>query len=146
MILVTGANGFVGHKIMELLPNVVASPSLRNVTEEEVKRIVEEQDIDVIIHTAAISDIGACIAHPEDSYIANVQLPVYLAKAAKNRKLIVFSSDQVYSGSDEEGPYSEDMVKPDNIYAVHKLEMEQRVLDIAPDAVMLRAEWMYYYY
>ncbi len=146
MILVTGANGFVGHKIMELLPNVVASPSLRNVTEEEVKRIVEEQDIDVIIHTAAISDIGACIAHPEDSYIANVQLPVYLAKAAKNRKLIVFSSDQVYSGSDEEGPYSEDMVKPDNIYAVHKLEMEQRVLDIAPDAVMLRAEWMYDYY
>ena len=34
-------------------------------------------------------------------------------------------------------------VKPDNTYAAHKIEMEQRVLDIAPDAVMLRAEWMY---
>ena len=28
----------------------------------------------------------------------------------------------------------------------HKLEMEQRVLDVKPDAVMLRAEWMYDYY
>ncbi len=38
------------------------------------------------------------------------------------------------------------MAKPGNIYAKHKLEMEQRVLDINPDAVMLRAEWMYDYY
>ena len=38
------------------------------------------------------------------------------------------------------------MEKPDNIYAEHKLEMEQRVLDIAPNAVLLRAEWMYDYY
>lgn len=27
----------------------------------------------------------------------------------------------------------------------HKLEMEQKVLDVKPDAVMLRAEWMYDY-
>ena len=38
------------------------------------------------------------------------------------------------------------MVKPNNIYAEHKLEMEQRVLDISSTAVMLRAEWMYDYY
>ena len=78
--------------------------------------------------------------------MANVQIPVYLAKAAKHTKLICFSSDQVYSGLDEEGPYSEDRVNPANIYAAHKIEMEQRVLDLAPDAVMLRAEWMYDYY
>ena len=100
----------------------------------------------MIIHTAAISDIGTCQANPDASCFANVQIPVYLAKAAKGRKLICFSSDQVYSGCEEEGPYFEDMVKPGNIYAEHKLEMEQRVLDILPDAVMLRAEWMYDYY
>ncbi len=37
-------------------------------------------------------------------------------------------------------------MKAANTYASHKLEMEQRVLDICPDAVMLRAEWMYDYY
>lgn len=146
MILVTGANGFVGHKILEMCKDTVASPSLRNATQEDVKRIIEESDADVIIHTAAISDIGTCQANPDASCFANVQIPVYLAKAAKGRKLICFSSDQVYSGCEEEGPYFEDMVKPGNIYAEHKLEMEQRVLDILPDAVMLRAEWMYDYY
>ncbi len=146
MILVTGANGFVGYKIMQMCKDAVACPSLRGVSEYEIKRIVEESGVDTIIHTAAISDIGVCQANPEASYIANVQIPLYLARTAKNAKLICFSSDQVYSGVDEEGPYSEDMAKPNNIYAKHKLEMEQRVLDIAPDAVMLRAEWMYDYY
>lgn len=146
MILVTGASGFVGNKIMQMCRDTVACPSLRGASEEDVKRIVEESGADTIIHTAAISDIGACQANPEASYFANVQIPVFLAKAAKNAKLICFSSDQVYSGTDEEGSYTEDMVKPGNIYAQHKLEMEKRVLDIDPDAVMLRAEWMYDYY
>ena len=146
MILVTGVNGFVGHKIMEMCKDTVASPSLRNAAQEDIQRIVEESNADVIIHTAAISDIGVCQANPDASYFANVQIPVYLAKAAKDRKVICFSSDQVYSGCNEEGPYSEDTVKPGNIYAEHKLEMEQRVLEILPDAVMLRAEWMYDYY
>lgn len=146
MILVTGANGFVGHKIMELCKDTAAAPSLRGATQEELYRMIDKSDADVIIHTAAISDIAACQADPEASYFANVKIPVFLANASKGRKLICFSSDQVYSGCDEAGPYLEDTVKPGNIYAEHKLEMEQRVLDIVPGAVMLRAEWMYDHY
>ena len=143
MILVTGATGFVGHKIMEMCRDVIAAPSLRNASEDEVKRVIEESGADTIIHTAAISDIGACQADPEGSYVANVRLPIYLAKAANGRKLVCFSSDQVYSGGEDDRPFTEDMVKPSNLYSQHKLEMENRVLDIDPDAVMLRAEWMY---
>lgn len=143
MILITGAAGFVGRRLMETVPGAVAAPSLRNASQEDVRRIVEESGAEAIVHTAAISDIGACQADPEASYRANVQLPLWLAKAAGNRKLICFSSDQVYSGSKEAGPYSEEMTAPGNVYACHKLEMEQRVLEILPEAVMLRAEWMY---
>lgn len=143
MILITGAAGFVGRRLMETVPGAVAAPSLRNASQEDVRRIVEESGAEAIIHTAAISDIGACQADPEASYRANVQLPLWLAKAAGNRKLICFSSDQVYSGRKEAGPYSEEMTAPGNVYACHKLEMEQRVLEILPEAVMLRAEWMY---
>ena len=145
MILVTGANGFVGKRIMEICKDTVACPSLRGLSEDAVVRIVAESGADTVIHTAAISDIGTCEANPEASYMANVQLPLFLAEAAPNVKLICFSSDQVYSGMDEEGPYTEDWVRAGNTYARHKLEMEQRVLDIRPDAVMLRAEWMYDY-
>lgn len=146
MVLVTGAGGFVGGKLLQLCREAVACPSLQQASEETVRRIVEESGADTIIHTAAISDIGTCQAHPDDSYIANVQLPVFLAKAAKHIKLICFSSDQVYSGSDRDGPYTEADARPANLYATHKWEMEQRVLDICPQAVLLRAEWMYDYY
>ena len=143
MILITGAAGFVGRRLMETVPGAVAAPSLRNASQEDVKRIMEESGAEAIVHTAAISDIGACQADPEASYRANVQIPLWLARAAGNRKLVCFSSDQVYSGSKEAGPYSEEMTAPGNVYACHKLEMEQRVLEILPEAVMLRAEWMY---
>lgn len=145
-MLITGAGGFVGGKIMQVCRDAVACPSLRELCEDEIKRIVEESNADTIIHTAAISDIGVCQQNPEASYLANVQIPVWLAKAAKGRKLVCFSSDQVYSGLDTDGPYTENTVKPANIYAQHKIEMEQRVLDIDPDAVMLRAQWMYDWY
>lgn len=142
-LLITGTTGFVGHEIMESYAQAAAAPSLRNATQEMIKRMVEESEADVVIHTAAISDIGICQKNPEASYFANVQIPVYLAHACKDRKLICFSSDQVYSACEEEGPYVEEVVKPGNIYAEHKLEMEERVLDLVPSAVMLRAEWMY---
>ena len=144
-IFITGTTGFVGHKLKASYTDAIAAPSLRNATQDMVKKMVEDSEADVVIHTAAISDIGTCQNHPEASYFANVQIPVYLANACKDRKLICFSSDQVYSACEEEGPYIEDVVKPGNIYAEHKLEMEERVLDMLPSAVMLRAEWMYDY-
>lgn len=146
MLLVTGASGFVGSKIVDSCNDVVACPSLKGATGDDIKRIVEQSGATVIIHTAAIADVGTCQAHPDESYRANVQIPLYLAAAAKGVKLICFSSDQVYGGSIKNGPYTEDMARPANVYAQHKFEMEQRVLDIAPDSVMLRAEWMYDHY
>lgn len=146
MVLVTGASGFVGGKILAECKDAISCVSLKGLSENEIQRIIEDSPADTIIHTAAISDIGECERDPEASYIANVLIPVYIAKAAKGKKLICFSSDQVYSGAKGECPFTEDMVNPGNIYAKHKLEMEHRVLDIDPNAVMLRAEWMYDYY
>ncbi len=145
MILVTGAIGFVGQRIMKYCKDVVAAPSLRNASEDQVRRIIEESGADTVIHTAAISDPRTCQENPEESYQANVTLPVFLAKALNGRKLVCFSSDMVYTGAVGDGPYTEKDAKPANLYAQEKLEMEDRVLDICPDSVMLRAEWMYDY-
>lgn len=140
-VLVTGAKGFVGARIMQALPEAVAAPSLRGADEETVRRMVEEVRPDVIIHTAAMSDIGQCEKDPEGSRLANVDIPLWLAKTGV--KLVAFSTDQVYSGCESDGPYQEDDVAPANLYARHKLEMEQRTLDVNPDTVLLRATWMY---
>lgn len=139
-ILVTGPRGFVGARIMAAMP-AVGAPSLRNAAEDDIRRLVDQAEPDVIIHTAAISDIAACARNPEASYRANVEIPMAIARTGV--KTVLFSTDQVYSGCSSEGPYAEDETEPANLYAAHKLEMERRVLDINPDAVLLRATWMY---
>ena len=141
-VLVTGPRGFVGARIMdELGPDAVPAPSLRSADEEVVRRIVDSAQPDLIIHTAAISDISTCQNDPEGSYRANVEIPVWLARTGV--KCVMFSTDQVYSGCAGEGPYSEEETAPSNLYSCHKLEMEERTLDINPDTVLLRATWMY---
>lgn len=142
-ILVTGPRGFVGEKLMQFFPDAIGAPSLRDADEAAVRKMLEEAQPDVIIHTAAISDIPTCAAYPEESYRANVVLPELLAKCNESAKLVVFSSDQVYTGLPNGGPYTEENVAPDNLYAQEKIEMEQRVLAVDPNAVLLRAEWMY---
>ena len=97
-ILLTGANGFVGARIRAAAP-VICAPSLRGAEKEDIDRLIDTVQPDAILHTAAISDIGACAKDPEGSYHANVLVPEYLAKAANGAKLVLFSSDQVYSGA-----------------------------------------------
>ena len=148
-VLVTGARGFVGARAMEMLSGATACPShlLREADEERLKAYICGLQPDIIVHTAAISDIGACERDPEASYRANVQLTVALAKAAKasGAKLVAFSSDQVYTGCAGDGPYGEtgELPEPANVYARHKLEAERRALEICPESVLLRATWMY---
>ncbi len=147
-IMITGVHGFVGARAMQHFPAAipVSGDVLRN-PGEALSDLVRLHQPDIIINAAAISDIGTCEKNPEESYLANVELPVVLARAAKEirAKLISFSSDQVYTGCEHEGTYREDEVLPTpaNLYARHKLEAEQRVLDILPEAVLLRATWMY---
>ena len=150
-VLVSGAGGFVGARIMTQLADryeLCSFPKgmLAAANETAVQEHICRTQPDVILHTAAISDTGYSEKHPEESYRANVLLPLWMAQAAKRvgAKLICFSSDQVYTGLNENGPFAEEQpLCPANVYGRHKWEAEQRVLSALPDAVMLRATWMY---
>ena len=150
-ILVTGAGGFVGARILEMWRGryeLCAFPHdfLRTADESAVIRFTLKEHPDVIIHTAALSDTRYCQQNPEDSFRANVLLPGWVAKAAveADAKLLSFSSDQVYAGVEQRGALAETLaLSPANVYGCHKLEAEARVLAQCPDAVALRLPWMY---
>ncbi len=150
-VLITGAGGFVGSRVLQQWQGkykLCAFPKgfLCTATEMEVLTQTRARDPDVILHTAALSDTGYCAQHPAEAYRANVELPVWLARAAQQTKakLVAFSSDQVYAGTKQQGPLSEALdLHPANIYGRYKLEAEQRVLELCPDSVHLRASWMY---
>lgn len=151
-ILLTGAGGFVGSRIREHLSprhEVIVFPRgmLAEAEEQSVWDFVLSARPDAIIHTAAIADMGVCEQDPDASYRSNVLLTEWLCRAAQELriKIVCYSSDQVYNGNNPaDGPFREDMpLTPSNVYGRHKLEAEQRGLAACPDAVMLRATWMY---
>lgn len=150
-ILISGSSGFVGSRVLHQWQGraeLITFPrgSLAAADEPAIRRFAEAVQPDVILHLAALSDTGYCQQHPEESQRANVELPVWMAKAARDTgaKLISFSSDQVYAGVTQPGPLPETLpLSPANTYGQHKLEAEERVLALCPEAVLLRAPWMY---
>jgi dTDP-4-dehydrorhamnose reductase len=154
-ILLTGATGFLGSRALLFLQrehDVCALPSalLRGeFTGERGQRLYDTAAAfapEIILHMAAIADTAYAERHQEESRLANVELPLTLARIAArvNAKLIACSSDQVYNACDGEGPFAENIpLTPDSVYGRHKQEAEERILQISSDAVSLRLSWMY---
>ena len=91
--LVSGAGGFVGARIMTQLADryeLCSFPKgmLAAANETAVQEHICRTQPDVILHTAAISDTGYSEKHPEESYRANVLLPLWMAQAAKRGKTV----------------------------------------------------------
>ena len=113
-ILLTGAGGFVGSRICQQWQGkyelcTLPRGFLRTADEAFVRQVIQFEHPDIILHMAAISDTGYCTQHPAEAYRANVELPVWLAKAARQvgAKLVAFSSDQIYAGVKQTGPLPE---------------------------------------
>ena len=151
-LLITGASGFLGRRAAAYFSHLgfqVLTPShasLDIIHEKCVLDWFRENKPEAVIHTAAISDTGLCQQKPEWSEKVNVDGCIHLAKACREvgAKLIICSSDQVYSGSALPGPHKEaEPVTPNNIYGNQKLRAEQKCLEILPETVCLRLSWMY---
>ncbi len=151
-ILVTGGSGFVGARMT--LPGAFGSARVVAPTHSEmdltnessVRRMIAAVKPDAVIHSAAISRIDICEKDPDLSRRVNVEGAQNVAMACRDvgAKLVFFSSDQVYTGCGGAEPLREDApLSPKNVYARHKLEAEQKVLSLCPDAAALRLSWMY---
>jgi dTDP-4-dehydrorhamnose reductase len=99
---------------------------------------------DVIVHCGAMTHVDACETEVQESYDKTVQSTINLLSIAKelNAKTVYLSTDYVFDGHD--GPYPEDAaVAPLSVYAKHKLEAEQMVLNDNANHLVLRITNVY---
>ena len=118
-ILVTGSGGFMGSRTATYYGarHEVWAPSHAELALENsqaVEQALTEFRPQVILHCAAISDIGETAKDPVRSRAANVDAPINLAKAARElkAKLVICSSDQVYRVLQQPGQSTEDFLRP----------------------------------
>ena len=147
-ILVTGGAGYIGsHTVKALLAqghNVVVIDNLsrghRAAVPEEipfyvvdihdidrVQHIMEDMNIDAVMHFAAHSQVGESMENPTIYYDNNVVGSYSLLEAVRRAgvKYFVFSSTAAVYGEPEQTPITEDMpYHPTNVYGQTKLMIE----------------------
>jgi dTDP-4-dehydrorhamnose reductase len=156
-ILITGASGLLGINLaMELarkhtvigtvnqrrldltgVPFEVISVDLLN--EGAIEQTLEASRPDWVIHCAALANVDACEADPQQAEKLNTRLPGALAVnvARGGARLLHISTDAVFDGVT--GNYSEeDIPNPLGVYARTKLVAEQLVLQANSHAVVAR--------
>ncbi len=148
-VLLTGASGRLGSAIREDLSEqwnirpVSGSGQLDTeafdlLSLKHMKRLLD-QEFDLIVNTAAISEPSQCVLDPVKSWRLNTLWPRRLAIhcVARSIPMIHFSTDLVYSGGIP--PYTERSPSvPLSLYGWTKLIADRFVLNRYPEALIIR--------
>ncbi len=145
-ILITGASGKLGKVLLksDLKNREILSPthSLVDITNlKEVSELFEKNQIDAVIHCAAMTNGAECEKNPSLAININSIATGKLAEEAIKRKIrfIYISTDYVYSGTS--GNYKEtDTPNPVNYYAWSKFAGECSVR-LVPNHCIIRTSF-----
>lgn len=161
-VLITGGAGYIGsHVAVELLNKnykVIVYDNLTNSSKISVKRVeeitgkniifyeadildekklsevFEKENIDVVIHCAALKAVGESVKKPLEYYHNNISGTLSLLKVMRKYscKNIIFSSSATVYGDPEKVPITEDFPKGvcTNPYGWTKSMMEQIMTDL----------------
>jgi dTDP-4-dehydrorhamnose reductase len=164
-VLITGSNGLLGQKLLRLLlaePNIellatsfgedrtknvdkaYRYQSLDITKKESVDHIIDGFNPEVVINTAAMTQVDQCETDREKCWEINVEALSYLCEACVRNDtfLVHLSTDFIFNG--ENGPYrEEDIPDPISYYGESKLASEEVVLKSSVKSAILRTVLVY---
>lgn len=164
-ILITGSNGLLGQKLVKLIldkgeDELIATARGGNrlpyeesnyifdqmdiTNKAQVLEVIERHQPEVIVHTAAMTNVDQCELEKEACWDQNVNAVNYLieASAKNNCFLLHLSTDFIFDG--EDGPYDE-KAKPNPIsyYGDSKLAAEKLLENSTIDYAIARTVLVY---
>lgn len=164
-ILITGSSGMLGTALYEALSR---DPSYKvagldaaqaagvkqdafircDITDyAALKKAVSGITPDIIIHTAAFTDVDGCEVQPDKAETVNAVATRYVAETASEYKAVIvyISTDFVFDGT-KMSPYKEDdTANPINIYGRSKLNGEKFVEEAVGKGkfFIIRTSWLF---
>ncbi len=158
--LVTGASGSLGWVLSRMLagrltviaayhthasyPERTRGVRLNLGDTDALRSLLETHRPRTVFHLAGVTNPDRCERDPDTARRVNLEATRELAlwAAASGAKLVFASTDLVFDG--EKGNYSEeDPAVPLSVYGKTKLEAEDAVLEVCPDAAVIRGSLFY---
>ena len=163
-VVITGSNGLLGQTLIGLLleekekyqtigfsrgenrsgRNDFEYISIDITNEEKLKNALLKCKPDVIVNTAAMTNVDACENNKEECDKLNIDVVQYLKEYSEenNTHLIHISTDFIFDG--ENGPYKEsDKPNPLSYYGLSKLKSEDILTNSKIDYTILRTILVY---
>ena len=149
-IAITGADGMLGvdlcsilsrkHEIIKLI-----YPGFNIIYADEVKSVIAGNEPDLVIHTAAYTDVDGCEDNFDEAFNINAFGTENVAHASKeaNIPMIYISTDYVFDGKKDSPYLEEDAPNPLNVYGKSKLEGEKYILKILNKFYIIRTSWLF---
>ncbi|MFH1786623.1 MAG: NAD(P)-dependent oxidoreductase [archaeon] len=150
-VIVTGASGFIGRKILEAFAGRYelygtyfgsAAPNLDFLDIRDKTAVLEyfsKIKPAIVIHCAAVPNVNYCETNPDLCRQVNVDGTINVVEASKlnSSKMVFMSTDYIFDGKD--GPYSEESKpNPLNNYGRMKIDCEQHITAKLSDYLIIR--------
>lgn len=159
-ILITGANGQLGHEMRlvsrnskdnylftDVVPAEGVETVLLDMTDADaVRALVGANDIRCIVNCAAYTNVDKAESDELLCHRLNAEAPKILAEVMKevDGLLVQISTDYVFGGDPYNTPCREEQSgTPTGVYGKTKLEGERNIQAVGCDHVIIRTAWLY---
>lgn len=150
-VWVTGANGMLGSSLMQTLSQkgieamgtTHADGDVCNL--EALRAKAKEFNPTHIVNCAAFTDVDGAEDKQEAAFAINADGAANVAMVAMEcqARLVHISTDFVFNGMGQRPYREEELCSPVNAYGASKWEGEKKVLEIFPNACILRTSWIF---
>ena len=151
-ILITGAGGQLGREMQALAadhPDFTydfTDAATLDVTDRgAVDEWFATHPVDFVVNCAAYTAVDRAESDREACHRLNAFAPGCLADAARRNgaQMVHVSTDYVFDGSKCTPYVEDDEPAPVTVYGRTKLEGERAVMELCPDAMVIRTAWLY---
>lgn len=145
-ILITGGTGTLGRAFARLCAHrglafvLTTRADLEITSSKSIAAAIERYQPWAIVNTAGFVRVAEAEQQPEACFDSNTTGPELLARACARRGLpmVTFSSDLVFDGQLGRAYLETDTANPSCVYGESKARAEQHVLELWPEALVVR--------